>query len=196
MTVTKKEEMSARQGVLLDFVKSMHGNQKRKYTDEPYWHHVLNVGMLASTSEMAYTFEIGLCHDLIEDTPCTLGQLLDALLSGGYELWQAQAIVVAVHELTDVYVNQGRYKKWNRAKRKAMEALRLSNVGYVAQTVKYADIIDNAGSICEHDPKFGEVYLREISQLLAVMDKGHDGLYGRAKAIVWHYDNNLFTLLK
>ncbi|HYH55544.1 MAG TPA: hypothetical protein VD772_02970, partial [Anseongella sp.] len=84
-----------------------------------------------------------------------------------------------VEWLTDVYTKEN-YPRLNRKKRKAREADRLSKAPAAAQTVKYADIIDNAIDIAGHDKDFAKVFLRECGQLLRQMDKGNQQLYERA----------------
>jgi hypothetical protein len=53
-------------------------------------------------------------------------------------------------------------------------------VSGAAQTIKYADIIDNATDIMKHDPQFARVYCREKEDLLVVMTRGNSALYTRA----------------
>lgn len=36
-------QLNKQQSDLFDFVKKSHGDQKRKYTGEPYWNHLKNV---------------------------------------------------------------------------------------------------------------------------------------------------------
>ena len=52
---------------------------------------------------------------------------------------------------TDIYTKQN-YPGWNRRKRKQKEAERLAVAHPDAQTVKYADIIDNNIECDEHEP--------------------------------------------
>lgn len=64
---------------LFAFVTLKHFGQKRKYTNEPY------VNRLRAVAEMAdgkckFGYEIGLCHDLLEDTDCTGAELSETLL--------------------------------------------------------------------------------------------------------------------
>ena len=53
------------------------------------------------------------------------------------------------------------------------------------QTIKYADVISNTKDIRVYDPKFAEVYVAEIKELLEVIDKGDPALYQKAKDIVY-----------
>lgn len=177
------ECMSNRQDDLLDFVKIMHKRQVRKYTNEPYVNHLLNVAKLADSVDVVLGFEIGLCHDLFEDTTCDYTLLRSFLLSVGYSQQEASFILHGVEDLTDAFTKDN-YPDFNRAKRKAMEAERLWTIPPMYQTVKYSDLIDNTSSIVEYDPKFAEKYLEEKRYILKGMDKGHQGLYSQAMALV------------
>ena len=53
------------------------------------------------------------------------------------------------------------------------------------QTIKYADVISNTKDIKVYDPKFAEVYVAEMKELLKVIDKGDSALYEKAKEVVY-----------
>ena len=84
-----------------------------------------------------------------------------------------------VDELTDRYVKAA-YPQWNRRKRKTMEAERLAKTSAAAQTIKYADILDNSTDIVKTDNDFSKKYLYECKHLLNKMDKGDAVLRDRA----------------
>ncbi|WP_126246310.1 hypothetical protein [Chitinophaga rhizosphaerae] len=88
-----------------------------------------------------------------------------------------------VVELTDVYTKQT-YPTWNRRKRKAAEAKRIAGNSPEAQTIKYADILDNCIGISGHDSDFAPVFLQECRQLLNLMDKGNAELKKRAESVI------------
>ena len=165
-----------RQKALRDFVTKMHGAQKRKYTGEPYVNHCFEVGKYAEANGIQYGLEIGFSHDLIEDTECTLPQLLDFLLNTGYDNIEAMTITFAVSDLTDVFTHED-YPKLNRKKRKNLECGRLGTIDPISQSVKYCDIINNTKSICKHDPKFAKTYLKEIDNILTHMKKGNAEIF-------------------
>jgi len=167
-------KLSARQRVLFDWVKHYHGDQKRKYTDEPYYVHLENVAKIVSQYEGGCV-EIALCHDLFEDTPCKLTELIDFLMSSGYTSTEALNIASGVNDLTDEFIKE-KYPKANRAERKAMEAKRLGYISPRSQSVKYADLIDNTSSIVEYDPGFARIYLQEKHAILSVMRDGNPEL--------------------
>lgn len=165
-------KLTGRQKVLLRWVQDTHGEQKRKYTGEPYWKHCYEVAQHASEYNIKLGVEIGLCHDLIEDTECTLPDLLRFLMSSGYDNKESLFITFCVDDLTDEYTKE-KYPTLNRKARKELEAERLGNAHPDAQSVKYCDLINNTDSICEHDPKFAKIYLKEKKMILSRMSDGH-----------------------
>jgi hypothetical protein len=92
---------------------------------------------------------------------------------------EAEKTITLVEALTDVYTKE-KYPGWNRRKRKNKEAERLEKTSAAAQTIKYADIIDNAPEITREDPDFAKRYLQEYYFLLKKMNKGNPALYERA----------------
>ena len=77
-------------------------------------------------------------HDVLEDTLVSQQELTVAF---------GDPVVRLVLELTDV----SRPTDGNRATRKAIDRDHLANASPDAQTIKLADLIDNAESIIEHD---------------------------------------------
>jgi (p)ppGpp synthase/HD superfamily hydrolase len=152
----------------LAFATEVHGNinHVRKYVGEPYIYHPIEVMQIVSG--VPHTVEMlaaALLHDTIEDTPVTREDI---------DREFGQKVAALVMELTD-QCHEG-----NRATRKAAEAKRLGTISPDAQTVKLADFISNTRSILQYDPAFAMVYLREKSQVLAVMTSGDTSLYQQA----------------
>lgn len=168
--------------ILQDFVKLKHEGQLRKYTGEPYYNHLYNVSQIAK-GKGHLAEEIGLCHDLLEDTNCSEDELTLCLISIGYYTNECYFIVSCVKELTDKYTHEA-YPHINRTERKRLEIDRLSKISITSQTVKYADIIDNCSTIFANDPNFSKVYLKEKQELLGVMREGDSELWQRAFSIV------------
>ncbi len=127
--------------------------------------------------------EIALCHDLLEDTTCTYERLYGFLLANGYSEEEATQVADGVVELTDVFVKEN-YPEWNRKTRKQKEAERLSRISPLAQSVKYADLIDNNLSIVEHSSSFAKTYLREKVEILDGMRLGNIHLLIEACAVL------------
>ena len=90
----------------------------------------------------------------------------------------ADRTVGIVKELTDEYTKKN-YPNWNRKKRKQKEHERLSKTSAEAQTIKYADLMDNSAEIAKEDPDFADRYLNEAEDLLKRMDKGNPELRAR-----------------
>ena len=159
------------------FVALHHVQQKRKYTGEPYLFHLVNVAEMAA-KYVKFGYEIGLCHDLLEDTACTEDELHEALIRFGYDHSESMLILGSVIELTDIYTHEA-FPKLNRAIRKVKEARRLYYISSVSQTVKYCDLIDNTSSIVKHDKGFAIKYLQEKEFILSGMTKGNHGAFIR-----------------
>ena len=160
--------------------------QLRKYTNEPYWHHPAAVAALIQgvrhTEEMVAA---AFLHDVVEDTAVTIADI---------EREFGTVVGSYVFELTDQFTNPA---LGNRETRKAMERERLAGIHPNAQTIKYADLIDNTSSIVAHDQAFARVYLNEKRKLLNVMVDGDQELWQRAWAAMvegerklkeWGYD--------
>lgn len=162
---------------------SAHYGQRRKYTNEPYICHPIEVVQILI--QHGVTTEEILCaavlHDVLEDTAYTAEDLRDAGMS--------QAVVSVVVELTEpAHVG-------NRAERKYLECQRLSDASYEAQTIKYADLISNTRSIAKHDVGFAKVYLREKWHILSECNLGDVSLRQKAQDICRTAATEIDTIL-
>ena len=164
---------------IIQFADQAHGKQLRRYTSERYIVHPVRV----METCRQYTNDISvlaaaILHDVLEDTPVTREEmkifLLDQMTAD-----EATQTIVLVEALTDEYTKEN-YPQWNRRKRKEMEAERLEKASAAAQTIKYADIIDNAPEITREDPDFAKRYLQEYYFLLKKITKGNPVLYRKA----------------
>ena len=156
----------------------LHGTQKRKYSGDPYVTHTIRVANTVKAyggdDAMVYA---ALLHDVLEDTPTTESELSSLLINTKeLNLSEVQDVVKLVKELTDVYTTDN-YVGTNRKARKELEAIRLGKISPRAQTIKYADLLDNTEDIVKNDPKFAEVYLKEKRNILKYMDSGNTSLY-------------------
>lgn len=158
-------------------VKFFHRNQVRKYTGDPYITHLEAVAdlTLVYLPEHPVAYEIGLCHDLFEDTKCTPKILIVALRFLGYSSNDTVTIVKGVKDLTDVYTKEN-YPSMNRANRKQREAIRLGQCEPDIQTIKYCDMMDNTVDIAIHDKKFAKTYLKEKRYALNQLVLGNERL--------------------
>lgn len=162
-----------------EFAAQAHGEQRRKYTDEPYIAHPIRVMEMCRQ----YTSDVtmlcaALLHDVLEDTQTSRRQL-ENFLKTVMDEGRTQRTLELVDELTDVFVKED-YPQMNRRKRRSKEADRLADASVDAQTIKYADIIDNTADIAKETSDFALVYLRECQQLLQRMSDGNHDLYERA----------------
>jgi len=164
----------------------LHGNQKRKYTGEPYVTHTFRVSDMVKEyggdEAMVYA---AVLHDVLEDTPTTESELLEKIMSI-VEPNIAMDVIRLVKELTDVFTTEN-YPKINRKGRKEMEAIRMGRISPRAQTIKYADLLDNSEDIMRNDPKFGKLYIKEKEVILKHMNKGNKNLYEKCLKIINKY---------
>lgn len=166
-----------------DFAARAHGEQKRKYCEDPYIVHPIRVMELCREHKGSLpVLAACLLHDVLEDTD-TGEEELRAFLHSLLEPAQARKALQWVVELTDVYTHEA-YPQLNRDKRKAKETERLRKTSPQAQTIKYADIIDNSKEIVPNDRNFAPRYLKECRTLLEALDKGNPALRKEAIQMV------------
>ncbi|WP_456404911.1 HD domain-containing protein [Thiolapillus sp.] len=144
-------------------------DHRRKYTQQPYEVHLKAVAALVKevggSDEMIAAAWL---HDTVEDTPATHHDIEKAF---------GAKVASLVYELTDV----SKPSDGNRPIRKAIDRNHLAAASSRAQTIKLADLIDNARDICKHDENFARVYIAEMAALLDVLQKGNSELMRRAR---------------
>lgn len=161
------------------YAQEAHGDQKRKYSNQPYIVHPVAVMKLCQEyTDYVAILAAALLHDVLEDTPVTPHQLKEYLLSV-MDRPVAETTYRLVKDLTDEFTKEN-YPHLNRKKRRRQEAERLGKADPMAQTVKYADLIDNCLDIVRHDKQFGKVFVQESTTLLEHMKDGDQRLYQRA----------------
>lgn len=145
-----------------NFAALVHQEQQRKYTNEPYIYHPINVGdilykcaerwqMVHASREMLIA---ALLHDTVEDCGVSFTEI---------EKQFGKDVRDLVFWLTDVC-----QPHWgNRATRKGLEAIRLAAAPVRAKIVKLCDLISNTQSIVAHDPDFARIYCQEKRQVLS-----------------------------
>ena len=156
---------------VLQFATNAHQGQKRKYSDEDYISHPIEVAKMVhyrSSGSVTMT-AAALLHDVLEDTKVTHSELR-LFLHKIFLSNSAEDVLAWVVELTDVYTHKD-FPNYNRKERKRLEALRLFYVSNQAKEIKLADIEHNSESIEKHDPKFAKVFLEEKKQLLVHLVK-------------------------
>jgi len=173
---------------LANWVEEKHRGQLIRDTEEPYFMHLIVVAEMAGPA-ISLGYEIGLCHDLLEDTSTTKDELNQALTGFNYAKTDADHITACVVELTDVYTSAA-YPHLGKKARKEKEALRLSAISPAAQTVKYCDLIYNINWMLHHDRKHAAKYLKRKKHLVTCMSEGDEGL--RQKALETINDGLVF----
>lgn len=154
----------------LAFATAAHGSidQRRKYTGEPYIVHPITVAEIVRTvPHDGPMIAAALLHDVVEDTPVTIEEILNEF---GRE----------VGELVDWLTDVSRPADGNRRKRKHLDLLHTAKATPAAKTIKLADLIDNTRTIAKYDPSFWRVYKREKIALLGVLKEGDSMLWRRA----------------
>ncbi|WP_205504088.1 HD domain-containing protein [Rufibacter psychrotolerans] len=152
------------------FAVQAHGEQRRKYNQEPYVRHLERV----AHTVMAYGGTTGmvmaaLLHDVLEDTPVTEAELRTFLEEACQNtIVKPAEVLQLVLDLTDQFTKE-QAPGYNRKRRKEMERQRIAQTSPRAQTIKLADIIDNTRDIIQHDISFAKVYIPEIVATLEVL---------------------------
>lgn len=148
----------------LDFARSAHGEQQRKYTHEPYIEHPIRVAEIVKS--VPHT-EAMICaaylHDVVEDTPVAHQEIEERF---------GPEVARLVHELTDEYMKEA-YPGLNRKKRKKKEVARQATMSNEAKTIKLADVIDNTRDIIKNDKDFAVKYIPEMEALVEALQGGN-----------------------
>lgn len=147
----------------------MHGNQTRKYTNEPYVLHTLEVARLIAPRPGVDTAMIcaAILHDTVEDTAASP---IDIRANFG------ERIGMLVHWLTDISTPSD----GNRAARKTIDREHIANAPADAKTIKLADMISNTSTIVRYDRGFARTYIPEKRLLLDVLTEGDRELWNIA----------------
>lgn len=167
-------------GKAISFAVEAHGEQKRKYTGEPYWRHPMRVAdwLVAVGTPWGSIWDdeviaAAWLHDVVEDTPFTLENIKDEFGSKVAQL---------VGELTNP---SKQYPELNRAARKKMDREALALVSPEAKSIKLADILDNTPSIVQYGGDFAKIYVGEMKLLLPLLQsEGHPMLYYKANKLI------------
>ena len=150
-----------------------HEGQMRKYSGMPYIVHPIEVATIVQSVD--HTDEMiaaALLHDVVEDTEYTVADI-------------SKEVSPKVAELVEGLTDVSKPEDGNRKTRKAMDKDHLAKQSAEVQTIKLADMISNTQDIKTYDPKFAEVYIPEMKELLEVLDKGDKTLYAKAKEIIY-----------
>jgi|ERR1035437_10450336 (p)ppGpp synthase/HD superfamily hydrolase len=155
------------------FATKAHEGQFRRYTNEKYINHPIEVATLVSTvPHTKAMLQAAALHDVAEDTSVTLDEIESEF---GVE------VRILVEGLTDV----SKPSDGNRIARKTIDLHHTASASPETKTIKLADLISNSKSIIEHDPNFARVYLSEKAKLMEVLKEGDSTLYAQAIALLY-----------
>ena len=168
---------------ITNFAARAHEGQVRKYAEEPYIKHPIRVMQQCRLHVKDLPIAAAaLLHDVLEDTEVTKTEL-STFLHEKLPAEEAKHSLLLVEQLTDVYTKE-KYPTLNRRQRKEKEHHRLAGIHPDAQTIKYADIIDNSRDKAIPENDFAEKLLNEYKHLLQKISKGHPVLYQLANNAV------------
>ncbi len=146
-------------------------DQRRKYSNQPYDVHLRAVAEIVSeVTDDEHMIAAAWLHDTVEDTTATVRDIETAF---------GPDVAALVSDLTDI----SRASDGNRAVRKAIDRDHTAKASVRAKTIKLADLTDNCRDICQHDPRFGRVYLAEMAALLEVLEEGDERLKKQARKV-------------
>lgn len=158
--------------IALGFAAEAHTGQVRKYTGEPYINHPVEVmNIVKSVPHTKDMLCSALLHDVVEDCDVSIQEIGDLF---------GHVVMSMVNKLSDV----SKPSHGNRAVRKEIDRMWISDAHRNTKTIKLADLISNSKSILEHDKDFAKVYIKEKELLLEVLTEGDPMLYAQAKNIV------------
>lgn len=176
-----------------EFALEKHKEQKRKYTNEPYINHPVNVSKIieeafSSTPELyiysdklTMRFIVEACallHDTVEDTNTTFNEI-------------EEAFGIHIRNILYYVTNISKQSDGNRKIRKEIDMVHNLEGPLESIMIKLADIIDNCNGIMKRDSSFGKKYLIEKQQfLLNLVSKGK---YNNFKETI---DRPLFEVLE
>jgi guanosine-3',5'-bis(diphosphate) 3'-pyrophosphohydrolase len=157
----------------------LHRGQVRKFGGDPYIAHPLAVARtvvsVGGDEDMACA---AILHDVVEDCGASLESIEERF---------GADVMTMVRDLTS------HPKEWgNRAARSAADRARLHAASPRSKTIKLADLLHNIESICEHDPNFGRVFLRETRRLLPCLEGGNAALWDSVERMVALYREKLY----
>lgn len=161
------------------FAIQAHGDQRRKYTGEPYVVHPIHVADILEKEVEATTemLAAAILHDVVEDTPVTLRDIKEKF---------GDTVAEYVHYCTNVSEKDD----GNRRFRKKMDADHFALGPAESQTIKIADLLSNAESIIKHDQKFfHKAFKHEKQYMLNILTKADAKLLNKAQELLKeHWD--------
>jgi len=149
-----------------DFARRAHGEQKRKFTGEPYWHHLQEVARtLLQYGATPDVVAAGWLHDTIEDTATSYKDLVLAF---------GPVVAGLVVEVTDVSrpdICNTPEGEGNRRLRKEIDRQFLAGASWRGQMIKCADMLSNTADIVANGGGFARIYVPEKKALILSLEK-------------------------
>lgn len=177
--------MESKKILLIDYVSKKFSGINRKFTNNPYFDHLLAVAEKAHSADIKFGFEIGLLHDLYEDTYTYPHECIEALWEMGYNKKDAWFISTSVIELTNPYTKENSPELSN-SERNKLVLEHLETISPNSQSIKYCDIIDNCKNVTQANYNFAKKYLPKKSQQLEVMNNGNEYLKTIAQQTIYN----------
>lgn len=135
-----------------------HGEQKRKYTNDDYIVHPIEVmKILELFTKDEAVLAAAILHDVVEDTSATVGEV-NAIFG--------EDVSKLVFGMSEPEVPVGT----NREQRKEIYRVHLGEQCWRTKMIKFGDIYSNTKDIAMHDPDFAVVYLAEIQRTINTID--------------------------
>lgn len=135
-----------------------HQDQVRKYTNEKYIIHPLEVmKFLELFTKDEAVLAAALLHDVVEDTDATIEDVRAIF---------GDDIAALVFGMSEPEVPAGT----NRGGRKEIYRRHLEKQCWRTKMIKFGDIYSNTKDIAMHDPDFAVVYLAEIQRTITSID--------------------------
>lgn len=144
--------------------------QKRKYTNEPYEVHPIEVMQILNNlgGFSVEVLQAALLHDTVEDTQIEHDDIVAMF---------GETVAKLVQDLTDV----SKPEDGSRKERKRIDREHSAAAHPDAQSIKLADLISNTRTIVKYDKSFAKVYLEEKALLIDVLTKADPRLIAMAK---------------
>lgn len=148
------------------FASIAHKEQKRKYNNEPYINHCIDVAHIlqSKTESDANMIAAAVLHDTVEDCGITLSEIENKF---------GKDVMQLVSDLTDV----SKKSDGHRDIRKQMDLEHSAKTSRRAKTIKLADILSNLRNIVELNSSFASMYIFEKEKLLKVLGDSDSTLY-------------------
>lgn len=194
----------------LAFSTAAHGEQKRKYTGNPYIEHPIRVAQLVKeaggTEEMIAAAYL---HDVVEDVSLDRIRELCGITtpikdhSGFPESERSNKLHCLAYQfghkvasLVEMVTDVSLPADGNRKARKQKDLEHLAQASPEGKTIKLADLVDNSRDIVKNDPDFARVYMREKAALLPHLHQGNQDLWYEALGIMEKFDSSLAARVK